>query len=153
MQQFLCCGWNLPVIFGEASKYSLLKRLVCRKHFKGHCVHANLSHYCMISILEFWGVIWHIIPVDWMIWSLWTWFKHQNSQGSCKCIIEAIETPSHWLRRWIAASPSFDNDVPFGGRCHALITNLWETRQKNMTERNGIIDTARECNSVEDYVM
>ena len=43
--------------------------------------------------------------------------------------------------------------MPFGGRCHALKTNLQETRQKNTTKSNSIIDTAQECNDVEDHTI
>ena len=87
-----------------------------------------------------------------MVWSLWPHYNNQNAQGSCKFIIAAIETPSHQLERSIAASLFIDKGVPFGGRCHTLNSNLQETRQKNMTKRNGIIDTTQEFSDVYVYL-
>ena len=137
MQQFLCCGWNLSVILSKPSKYSLIKRLVRRNYFEGHCERAHLSHYCMTSISEFWWVIWHIIPADWMLWLLSLWCKHQKAQGSCKCILAAIETLSHWSGRWIATAPSIDDNVSSGRDFYAPNTNIWEMRQKHFAVHHG----------------
>ena len=92
MQQYSCCGWDWPVIRGEPSEYSLIEKSLWRNHFDGHYKGANLSHYWMTSLSEFWGEIRHIIQADSMVWTLWPWYKHQNAQGSCTYVIETPET-------------------------------------------------------------
>ena len=49
---------------------------------------------------------------------------HHIAQGSSICMIATLKVLIDWSGRQIAAVPSIDDSIPFGGEFHAPNTNI-----------------------------